>query len=305
MGASPDLVINEALYQWCVRGFSLLRRRLGINIAVHDEGQLLETGQIFLFNHFARFETIIPQYFIHQATGAYCRCVAAPELFAGSERFAKFLWSCGAIPSNHPGLLPFLAAEILRGRKVIIFPEGSMIKDRQIAAAPPSGLPPSRGPASAHRQAPRRLLWSWKVFKKRILSVHEAGDLERLGRWVTALGLPGQDAIIAAASKPTEIVPANITFFPIHTGDNFLRKAAEFFSLDIGEKAKEELLVEGNLLLRYTDMDIRFGQPIHPDVAWKLTDRLVLGRVFERSTASTNSSASRTRRTAGSSAWRR
>jgi hypothetical protein len=138
MTGSSEFIINEPFYQWCVRGFSLLRKRLGINIEVHAEDGLIESGQIFLFNHFARFETIIPQYFIYKATRAYCRCVATHELFDGSDRFAKLLWGVGAVPNNHPGLLGFLAAEILRGRKVIIFPEGSMVKDRHIATAPAS-----------------------------------------------------------------------------------------------------------------------------------------------------------------------
>jgi 1-acyl-sn-glycerol-3-phosphate acyltransferase len=94
MSGSPEFLINKALYQWCVRAFSVLRRRLGINIAVHAEDGLIDTGQIFLFNHFARFETIIPQYFVYQATGAYCRCVATHELFGGNDRFARFLRSC-------------------------------------------------------------------------------------------------------------------------------------------------------------------------------------------------------------------
>lgn len=282
MSASPEFTINEPLYQWCVRAFSLLRHRLGINIAMHDSDGLIERGQIFLFNHFARFETIIPQYFIHQASGSYCRCVAASELFEVSERFAKVLRNLGAIPNNHPGLLAFLAAEILRGRKVIIFPEGSMIKDRQIATAPPSGLLPSQGPKSAHRQGAAALAVILELFKKRILSVHEAGDSERLDRWVAALGLADQVALIAAARQPTLIVPGNITFYPIHTGDNFLRRATEYFSLDIGERAKEELLIESNLVLRNTDMDIRLGQPFHPDVAWNMADRLVLARIFEQ-----------------------
>lgn len=279
---SPRLVINEPLYQWCVRAFSLLRKRLGINIAVHDGGGLIEKGQIFLFNHFARFETIIPQYFIHQATGDYCRCVATHELFEGNERFAKLLWDLGGVPNNHPGLLAFLAAEILRGRKVIIFPEGRMIKDRQVAEATAPGLLPPLQPYSAHRNGAAALAVVLEIFKKRILSVVEAGDFPRMDRWVAALGLSGRDALIAAASKPTLIVPGNITFHPIHTGDNFLRKAAEFLSLDIGEGAKEELLIEGNLLLRNTDMDIRLGQPFHPDVAWNLADRMVLSRIFEQ-----------------------
>ncbi len=278
----PDLAINEPLYQWCVRAFSLLRRRLGINITVHDDGKVIEQGQIFLFNHFARFETIIPQYFIYQATGAFCRCVATHELFEVNERFGSLLWNLGGVPNNHPGLLAFLAAEILRGRRVVIFPEGGMVKDRQIAAAPTLGLLPSLGPSSAHRNGAAALAVVLEIFKKRILSVQEAGDSARLDRWVAALGFADQPALIAAARKPTLVVPSNITFNPIHTGDNFLRKAAAFFSLDISEQAKEELLIEGNLLLRDTDMDIRFGQPHHPDVAWNLADRVVIGRIFEQ-----------------------
>jgi esterase/lipase len=282
VSGSPEFMINESLYQWCVRGFTLLRRRLGMNIAVHAENSVIDSGQIFQFNHFARFETIIPQYFIYQATGAYCRCVATHELFEGNDRFAKLLWSVGAVPNNHPGLLSFLAAEILRGRKVIIFPEGGMNKDRWIAADPASSLMATLHPHSGHRNGAAALAVVLEIFKKRILSVHEAGDLQRLDRWVAALGLADRKALIAAAHKPSLIVPANITFHPIHTGDNILRKAAEFFSLKIGERAKGELLVEGNLLLRNTDMDIRFGQPFHPDVAWNLADRLVLSRIFEQ-----------------------
>ena len=282
MSGSPELTINEPLYQWCVRGFTLLRRRVGMNIAVHAENGMIETGQIFQFNHFARFETIIPQYFIHQATGAYCRCVATHELFEGNERLAKLLWSVGAVPNNHPGLLAFLAAEILRGRKVIIFPEGGMNKDRQIAAAPASSFLANLRPHAGHRNGAAALAVVLEIFKKRILSVHEAGDHERLDRWVNALGLADHKALIAAARKPSLIIPANITFHPIHTGENILRKAAEFFSLKIGERAKEELLIEGNLILRNTDMDIRFGQAFHPDVAWNLADRVVLSRIFEQ-----------------------
>ena len=281
MSGSPEMKINEPFYQWCVRGFTLLRRRVGMNISVHAEDGLIEKGQIFQFNHFARFETIIPQYFIYQATGAYCRCVATHELFEGNDRFAKLLWGVGAVPNNHPGLLAFLAAEILRGRKVIIFPEGGMNKERRIAAAPALPFLETLRPQHGHRNGAAALAVVLEIFKKRILSVHEAGDLQRLDRWVAALGLADQTALIAAARKPSLIVPSNITFHPIHTGDNILRKAAEFF-LKVGEKAKEEFQVEGNLLLRNTDMDIRFGQPFHPDVAWNLADRMILSRIFEQ-----------------------
>ena len=90
MVVPPGLEINEGTYEWCVRTFTRVHDYLGINVKVHDADGKIEAGQIFLFNHFSRFETVIPQYIIHMATGAFCRCVAAPELFEGNEKFAKF-----------------------------------------------------------------------------------------------------------------------------------------------------------------------------------------------------------------------
>ncbi len=278
MSSNPEFEINEVLYQWCVRAFSMLRRRLGINIKVHDANGHIKEGQIFLFNHFTRFETIIPQYFIYQATGAYCRCVASHKLFLGSEHFARLLWSCGAVPNDHPGLLAFLAAEILRGRKAIFFPEGHMVKDRFVA---PQKTDDMLRTAPKHRQGAAALACVLEIFKKRILSVYEAGETERLDRWVKALGLADAAALIAAARQPTLIIPANITFNPIHTSDNILRKAAELFGREISEETKAELLIESNLVFKRTDMDIRFGQPIHPDITWNGMDKLLLNQVFE------------------------
>ncbi len=282
MGARSKFAINEPFYQWSVRAFTLLRKRLGMKIETHAEPGVIEDGQIFLFNHFARFETIIPQYFIYQATGAYCRCVATHELFESSERFANVLWGVGAVPSNHPGLLPFLAAEILRGQKVIIFPEGSMMKDRSISAPPHANFLQSLRPRAGHHQGAAALAVVLEVFKKRILSVLEANDQMRLGRWVAALGLKDQEALIAAARKPTLIVPSNITFHPLYAGENVLLRAADLLKFNLNQNGRDELMVEGNLLLRKTDMDIRFGKPLNPELAWTRADRLGLSRIFEQ-----------------------
>ena len=253
-----------------------------MKIAVHAEPNVMLDGQIFPFNHFARFETLVPQYFIYKATGAYCRCVAAHELFDSSERFARVLWGVGAVPNNHPGLLAFLAAEILRGQKVIFFPEGGMMKDRSIAAPPHEGFWGTFRTRSGHKQGAAALAIILELFKKRILSVAEAGDTERLDRWVAALWLENREALIAAARKPTLVVPSNITFHPIHRGENFLLKAADFLKFNLGRGGREELMVEGNLLLRKTDMDIRFGRAVNPDIAWTTADRLMLAQAFEQ-----------------------
>ncbi len=284
MDVRPAPEINETTYEWCVRAFSVLHDRLGINVKVHGADGKIGDGQIFLFNHFARLETVIPQYIIHKATGAFCRCVAAPELFQGNETIAKFLWSVGAVPTDHPGLLSFLAAEILRGRKVIVFPEGGMIKDRHVLDEKGNF-----GVFSHMDQTQRKLhkggaaiALTLEIFKKRILLVHEDGNLPRLQRWVDALELDSIEALVAAARHRTLVVPGNITFYPIRGEDNILRKGAALFGGELGRAAQEELLIEGNILLKDTDMDIRFGRSIVPGIRWIWWERLVLEKVFER-----------------------
>ena len=284
MDIRPAPEINETTYEWCVRAFSVLHDRLGINVKVHGADGKLDDGQIFLFNHFARFETIIPQYIIHKATGGFCRCVAASELFEGSDSFAKFLWDVGAVPTNFPGLLSFLAAEILRGRKVIVFPEGGMIKDRHVVDDEGDfGIfsPMDQAQRKLHKGAAAIAL-TLEIFKKRILLVHEVDDAPRLQRWVEALGLDSVETLISEARKRTLIVPGNITFYPIRNDENILSKGVELFGGEIGRAAQEELLVEGNILFKNTDMDVRFGRPIAPGVSWNWWSRLVLERVFKR-----------------------
>ena len=284
MDARPAPEINENTYEWCVWAFSLLHDRLGINIKVHGADGKLEAGQIFLFNHFARFETVIPQYIIHKATGAFCRCVAASELFEANETLAKLLWDVGAVPTDHPGLLSFLAAEILRGRKVVVFPEGGMIKDRQVLDEQGNfGVfsPMDQVHRKLHKGAAAIAL-TLEIFKKRILMVHQNGNLPRLQRWVDALGLKDIDALVAAARHRTLVVPANITFYPIRGEDNILSRGTELFGGNLGRTAEEELLIEGNILLKSTDMDIRFGRPIAPGVRWIWWERIVLEKMFER-----------------------
>ena len=284
MNGRDELAINETAYRWCVRAFSFLHKRLGINIKLHDNTNLAEDGQIFLFNHFARLETVIPQYLLFEETGAYCRSVAAGEFFKGNETVANFLRGIGAVPNDLEGILPFLAAEVLRGRKIIVFPEGGIVKDRRVIDET-GGFAIFSATAREkrkHHKGAAAIALTLEIFKKRILSVHQDGDTARLDRWRTALGLENIEALLGAARKPTLIVPSNITFFPIRITDNILRKGAELFAGNLKDKFKEELLIEGNILLKRTDMDIRFGEALRPNIAWRWWERKLLDRVFER-----------------------
>ena len=278
-----DFEINPATYRWSARLFSMLRRLFRINLKLHEVGSKLTEGDIFLFNHFARFETFIPQYFIYVETGAYCRSVAGAEFFAEGDPFSRYLAEVGAVSNDHPRLLPFLAGEILRGRKVVIFPEGGMVKDRRVLGEDGDFSVYSRKAREwrRHHTGAAVLALALDTFKYAVCEAAGAGRSHRLEAWAEAIGLPDAESLLAAARKPTSIVPANITFWPVRLGDNLLRRGAEMFARGrLTRRLSEELLIEGNLLLKHTDMDIRFGDPLCMDMLRDWMDRHLDERVL-------------------------
>lgn len=284
MELNANLEINQATYEWTGRFITTLKKILRVNLKLHQSKDQIRAGEIFLFNHFARFETFIPQHLIYQETGVFCRSVAASDFFVEGSPFSNYLLNIGGVPNHHPRLLPFMAEEILRGRKVIIFPEGGMVKDRRVLD--------SRGQYSVYSPTARKtrkqhtgaaiLALALDAFKTAILRAHESGNARRLRAWVEALGLESEEALIAAARRPTLIVPANITFYPIRASDNVLHKAAELLSRELSRGLSEELLIEGNILLKDTDMDIRLGDPVRTAGFWNWWERKLIARLASK-----------------------
>ncbi len=278
MEYEPETEINSATYSWSVRLFSILEKMLSINIRMHhDEGQLAQ-GDIFLFNHFARFETFIPQSLIYKETGAYCRSVASSEFFTGDDLFSNYLLGVGAVPHDYPRLIPYLVGEILRGRKIIIFPEGGMVKDRRVIDQKGGYSIYSRIAMERrkHHTGAALLALTLDIYKKAILQAQKQGDQAKLEKWAAELKMDDVEVLITAALRPSTIVPANITFYPMRVGDNILRRSVELFNKGISRRLSEELLIEGNILFKYTDMDIRLGDPIHADKFWGWLDRQLI-----------------------------
>ena len=91
---------------------------------------------------------------------------------------------------------------------------------------------------------------------------HKAHD--QLLMWKEQLQLDSLDQLLSSALKNTLIIPANITFYPIRTSENLMVKAVDFFTDNLSLRQTEELLIEGNIVLKNTDMDIRMGRPLEP-----------------------------------------
>lgn len=279
-----ELTLSPRAYEWASRAFEAVENHLGLRVRLHDDDHVMADGHIFLFNHFARFETVIPPYLIYRGTGAYTRSIADHELFAVSPRFSTVLAAVGAVPNDMPGLLPFLAAEILRGRKVSIFPEGGMVKDRAVVDPENGGYSVFSRAAEGrrpHHRGAAVLALTLDIFKQRILAVAERGETARLERWRAALGLDSLSTLLERAREPTRVVPGYITFHPIRVSDTFLTRAIELFGRELPAKATEELLIESNLVFRNTDMDIRLGRSVASGGGWKWWERRLIDRAFD------------------------
>jgi esterase/lipase len=275
-------------YDWCVKAFRTTRKLLKLNIKLHDDinhpyKQTMEQGDIFLFNHFARFETFIPQYLIYTETGAYCRSIAAPEFF-DDERFASFLRSIGVVPNSMPDLFPFLAKAILHGQKLVVFPEGGMVKDKQVVDEKGKYGIFSRTALERRKQHRGAAVIALAIdaFKTALLRDYSTGHYKNIERWAEQLEFDDSESLLMRALKPTTIVPSHITFYPIRVSDNILHQAVRLLNKGINKRFAEELIIEGNLLFKHTDMDIRFAKPMIIGKYWKWWEKLLLPNVVHR-----------------------
>ncbi len=280
--------INTRVYDFCVKAFGTTKKLLKLNIKLHresnDEDDPIHQGDIFLFNHFARFETFIPQYLIKDATGAYCRSVASAEFFEGDERFSRFLYSIGVVPNDLPNLFPFMAREILHGRKLVVFPEGGMVKDKRVInqQGQYSIFSRTANDRRKHHRGSAVIALALDAFKTALRRDYSDGKYDRIERWAEQLDFDNIEHLMEKAHKPTVIVPSHITFYPIRVSDNILYQAARLFNKGINRRFAEELIIEGNLLFKDTDMDIRFSKPIVVGNYWRWWERRMLPNVVHR-----------------------
>jgi len=262
--------IDPKTYHWTFHSIQFILKFLKLSIHTRGENKLWQDGDIFLFNHFARFEAIIPQYLIYQKTRRYSRSIATSELFTEDNIFSRLLIGLGGISNDADSLLYQVAKDILKNHKLVAFPEGGIVKDRQTLNKNGEYHIYSRSHDERRKQhtGPAVIALAVSIFKASIRVAHKKGNTKILNTWAKELGFKSAQKLIILSEKPTLIIPCCITFYPIRIGDNALKQTVEFFYSKIKKRITEELLIEGNLLLKDTDMDIQLGEAIVIEDYW-------------------------------------
>jgi esterase/lipase/1-acyl-sn-glycerol-3-phosphate acyltransferase len=246
-----------------------LERNLDVQIRVHGlTTPFTRGGGIVVANHFTRLETFVIPFVLYREVQIIVRVLAAPILFT-HHLFGEYLTGIGALPTNYPHKYELIARDILRGGWWLIFPEGSMIKDRKVVER---GRLLVSNEGGTLRRPPHSgaAIIALTVQRYKDALRHALRHATQREQICQALGLPHMHRtdLEAMLYRPTSIVPLSMTYYPLHPQENLLkslitRLVPTLMQSDMGHRLVEELTVEGSMLLKGVEIDMRLGQPWH------------------------------------------
>jgi esterase/lipase/1-acyl-sn-glycerol-3-phosphate acyltransferase len=225
-------------------------------IRIHGKENIPEASVIFVINHFTRIETLFLPYHIHQLTRVPVWSLADYQLFEGG--LGVFLEKVGAVSTKNPHRDLLIIKSLLTGEAMwIIFPEGCMVKNKKIVEKGRFMISYAGGKHPPHTGAATLALRT--EFYRQRLRIMSQEFPEEAARLMKLFQI---DSLEPVLERHTCIVPVNITYYPLRAHENILSSLAVHLADGISERAVEEIITEGSMLLSGVDVDIRFGEPI-------------------------------------------
>ena len=255
-----------------------LLKRLKVSVRVHDlTDQFWAGGGIVVANHFTRFETFVLPHVLYQKARVKLRILAHHSFFQ-NRFFGDYLRSVGALPSNTPGKFELIARDILQGGWWLIFPEGGMIKDRNVMERGKLRIYDNgiRRPPHSGAAVLALLVQRYKNNLRRAIE-RDRNEVESVCR---RLGLEHctRDDLMSISQRLTSLLPVNVTYYPLRSSEMIFQQLArrlphDFLSRNGGERLLEEITVEGSMLLGGIEIDIQVGTPLIVEAGFKRMDR--------------------------------
>jgi len=256
---------NHAITRFLLRH---LQRHVGVRLRLHGlSTQFTSGGGIIVANHFTRLETFAIPYVLYREAHVLVRVLAAPMFFT-NKRLGQYLLSIGGLPTNYPQKYEAIARDILHGGWWLIFPEGSMIKDRKVIDRGRLQVSDATGNGRRAPHAGAALL-ALTVQRYQAALRHALRTGEGLEPLCTTLGLHhlSPPHLQAIAHRPAALVPLNVTYYPLNPQATLItswitRLVPALMQADLRARLVEELTVEGSMLLQGVDIDMRLGAPL-------------------------------------------
>jgi len=248
--------MNRSAYLTTGLAIKALSNLTKADVALHDIENIPDTPTIYVINHFTRLETVLLPYHIYNLTNLPVWSLAHSGLFQGG--LGTFLDMMGAVSTDDPKRDELIVRTLLTGEAGwVIFPEGSMIKTKQIIHGGKFMVTSGKGVRKPHTGAAALALRS-EVFRQFLWK--KAEESEEAAREI--LDVFELDSIDQVRRASTHIVPVNVTYYPIRARENILSNLASKMVRGISERMVEEIMTEGTMLLSGVDIDVRFGKAI-------------------------------------------
>lgn len=249
--------MNNVLYSSSNYLIGMIESILDANIHLHGEENLLpESPTLFVANHFTRFETFVMPYIIYSHLQMRVRSLADHSIFVGY--LGKFLNKVGTLSTEHEHRNEIILGDLMTGRENwIIYPEGAMVKNKKIKKNGEFILDFLDGKDPVHTGAAVLAIES-ELLKQEYKKAQQAGDVCKVRQMREKYFIQPNER---TSYRNTVVVPVNITYTPIRPGLNPLMSIGDKFVEKIDDRIKEELEIEGNILLN-SEIHIRFDKPV-------------------------------------------
>ncbi|MBU4009542.1 MAG: 1-acyl-sn-glycerol-3-phosphate acyltransferase, partial [Proteobacteria bacterium] len=232
--------INRLALSLSKMAIQALSRLSKASVHVHGAENIPDGVIIFAVNHFTRLETLVLPYEFHKLTGKPIMSLAYHGLFTGA--LGKYLDKMGAVSTKDPHRDEIIIRSLLIGDNPwLIFPEGSMVKDKKIIergkfliySATGIRRPPHTGAAA--------LALRTEFYRLRLQHL-QATDGDLLDQQLRVFNLSSMEQV---SKKQTFLLPVNISYYPIRSRQNAIEKIASYIVKDISDSIVEELQTEG------------------------------------------------------------
>ncbi len=249
--------INRLVLSLSKLGVKALQRLFKASVRIYGAENIPDGVIIFAVNHFTRLETLILPYEIYRLTGSPVMSLAYHGLFTGA--LGAYLDSVGAVSTKDPNRDKIIIRSLLIGDNPwLIFPEGSMIKDKKIIESGKFLIYSATGTRRPPHTGAAALALRTEFYRHRLRHLQQT-DAVLLEQQLKVFDLESADQV---TERETFLVPVNITYYPIRSRENAIEKIASFLVKDLPARIVEELRTEGTMLVSGVDIDINFGEPL-------------------------------------------
>ena len=123
--------MNRFAYLATGQAIRMFSKLSAANVILHGTENIPQGSIIFVINHFTRIETLLIPLHIFELTRVPVWSLADYTLFKGT--FARYLDAIGVVSTKDPHRDLLIVKSLLTGEaNWIIYPEGNMVKDKEI-----------------------------------------------------------------------------------------------------------------------------------------------------------------------------